>query len=212
MLKALISLAIIFIIILINEWYWRKRRINNEISRKIVHISVATFVAFWPYYMSYHYIELIAISFFVVVFASRKLKFINSIHSVKRKTIGDLVFPISIGLLALLTTSKPIFSIAMLHMGFTDGMAAIIGVKYGKKNFYKIFGQLKSIVGTLSFILVSFIILLTYKYLNIKGLNNLTWGVVVALPFVSAAVENLSPFGTDDLTVPLLVLAVLRWV
>jgi len=42
----LLSVLIIFCILLMSEFGWRKRRFNNEFGRKFVHIAVGSFVAF----------------------------------------------------------------------------------------------------------------------------------------------------------------------
>lgn len=210
MISALLSLLLIFILLLITERLWRKSNIHNEVTRKIIHISIAVFVSFWPYYLSFHWIEVISILFLIVIFASRQLGIFGSIHSVKRKTFGELLFPIGIGLSALLAPSKTIFTIAMLNVGLADGFAAIAGTFFSKTRGMKIFGDYKTLVGSIAFWFTSLIIIFIFKVFQVSGAN-LTWSIVFLLPISTAAIEYLSPFGTDDITIPMLIVIVLRW-
>jgi dolichol kinase len=47
----------------------------------------------------------------------------------------------------------------MLHVALADGFAAIIGTKYGRAWAYKVFGQTKTIIGSMTFWVVSLCIL-----------------------------------------------------
>ncbi len=211
MLNILISLTAILIILIISELMWRQHKLSDELTRKTVHVSVAVFVAFWPYYMSYHQIQLVAVAFLIGIIVSRYLHIFRGILHVKRKTYGDLFFPLSILILALLEPSKLVFTIALLHIGLSDGIAALVGKRLGKKNQYKIFGQTKSVAGTITFIVISLGILVTAKLLNPNDTIGLSWLNVIILPPILAFVENVSAYGADDLTIPLVLLVGLKW-
>lgn len=211
MINIFISLVAIFILLVISELLWRRNKLSDELTRKIVHVSVAVFVAFWPYYMSYKQIQLIALAFLIVIVISRYLHIFRGILHVKRKTFGDLFFPLSILILAILEPASLVFTIALLHIGLSDGIAALVGKRIGKNNQYKIFGQTKSVAGTLTFVVISFAILFLAKLLNPHDNVGLTWINVITLPPILAIVENVSVFGADDLTIPLALLVGLRW-
>jgi phytol kinase len=211
MINILISLFAIFIVLVFSELLWRKHKLSDELTRKIVHVFVAAFVGFWPFYMSYKYIQLISIAFLVVIIISRYLHIFKGILHVKRKTFGDLFFPLSILILALIEPQKLIFAVALLHMGLSDGIATLVGKQIGKKNKYKVFAHVKSVAGTLAFIAVSFAILLTVKLLRPHEIVSLTWLNVFILPPIVALVENLSSYGSDDITIPLSMLVLLKW-
>ncbi len=206
MLNILISLAAIAIVLIITEFAWRQKKLGDEITRKTVHIFVACFVAFWPYYMDYKQIQLVSLAFLAVILISRYFHIFRGITHVKRKTYGDLFFPISILILAIIEPAHLVFTIALLNIGLADGAAAIVGQKLGKSNKYKVLGQSKSIAGTLTFIIVSFLILLLAKVINPSEAVGLSWMNVIILPPILAFVENVSVFGADDLTIPLVLL------
>jgi phytol kinase len=231
MINALISLFAIFIVLVLTEIYWQKHKQSSELSRKAIHASVAIFIAFWPLYMSFHYIELISLAFFIMLLLSRSLnrlkRFFNkkrsltfivmlllsrkSIYSVKRYSVGDLLFPITIYLLAVLEPSKVVFSIGILFMGVADSLAAVMGQSYGKSSQYKVFGQVKSAMGTIAFYLSALAILVIARDLDPSTIPNLNVAVIFLLPLVAAIAENISPFGLDNITVPMMVLIFLRW-
>ncbi len=211
MLSIFLSLVAIFILLVISEMLWRHKKLSDEMTRKIVHISVAVFVAFWPYYMSYHWIQFLAIAFLAVIIFSRYMHIFKGILHVKRKTYGDMFFPLSILILAILQPNKLVFTIALLNIGLSDGIAALVGQKYGKKNKYKIFGQTKSVAGTLAFIFISYLIIIAAKLFHPHLDVGLTWLNMLIIPPILAFVENVSVYGADDLTIPLVLLVILKW-
>ena len=79
-----IALSIVFMLLVINEIWWRRKKKHSELSRKLIHILVGSFVAFWPYIMSVNSIRIISVLFTIVVFSSIKFNIFKSIHSVKR--------------------------------------------------------------------------------------------------------------------------------
>lgn len=213
MLAAFLSLVIIFVILAISELLWQKGRVRGEISRKIIHITVGTFIASWAFYMSFETIQLLSVALFAVVAASKMFHIFHSVHSVDRKTLGELLFPVGIGLAASLTQSPWVFAAAVAHMSLADGFAAIAGTLYLQRNKmaggYKIFRQTKTIVGSVTFYILSFVITAAALYFSpgavVAGLP-----ILVFLPVCAAILENISVRGTDNLFVPLLVVIVLN--
>ncbi|HET7630139.1 MAG TPA: hypothetical protein VFK03_02085, partial [Candidatus Saccharimonadales bacterium] len=141
----------ILLALLLNEWWWHGRR-HGEASRKLIHISVGTFVAFWPLFLSWQQIELLSLAFVGAVLISRQFHVFKAIHSVQRPTWGELYFGIAVGLVAMLTHEPAIYVAALLHMSLADGLAAIVGHRYGHRYVYRIFGSSKSRLGTATFL------------------------------------------------------------
>jgi phytol kinase len=200
----LLTLGIVAAVLLINEWWWHGRT-HGEISRKAVHISVGTFVAFWPLFLTWRQIELLSLGFVIVVLVSQQLQIFKAIHSVQRPTWGEIMFGLSVGLVAYMTHNPAIYAVALLHMSLADGLAAIFGVRYGASNAYQIFGHRKSVAGTATFALVSTLILIGF------GIQQ---GIGFHLSFVplilgAAILENLAVRGIDNLLIPVLVAFVL---
>lgn len=201
--------AFVFSILLLNEWLWQNKIIKGELARKFMHISIGTFGAFWPFFMSWHQVRVIALISVLFIILIRTFKIFGSVYDIERKSWGDLIGPVTIGLLAVIEPSTWIFTAAVLHIALADGLAAVIGSKFGKKNSYKIFWNKKSIAGTLTFWIVSFSILAWVLILNPLEFSGLTMTTLLWLPLLAASVENISPFGSDNFFVPLLIFTVL---
>ncbi len=210
MIVPLLCLVTVFLVLCLAEALWRTKQIHGEGGRKFVHIIIGSFVAFWPFLMSFRAILIISVGFFVVLIASRMLNIFNVIRAVKRKTWGDVLFAVSLGTLAIISPSKYIFTAAALHMSLADGLAALIGGRLGKGNRYKIFGYYKSLAGTLTFALVSSVVIVWFLVASPYDFNRNAWPIFVGLPLMAAVAENISVRGTDNMLVPLLVALVIN--
>lgn len=201
--------AFVFCILLLNEWLWRKQIIKGELARKFMHICAGTFSAFGPFLMSWHQLRIVMLMSIFFIILMRIFHIFKSIYDIKRRSWGDLIGPITIWLLAVIETQKWVFVAAVLHIALADGLAAVIGCKYGKKNSYKVLWGKKSIVGTLTFWVVSFSILAWVLILSPPEFSGFTLTTLLWLPIMGALVENISPFGSDNFFVPILIVIVL---
>jgi dolichol kinase len=204
MIPFILTILVVLVALVVNEWWWRDRT-HGEISRKAVHISVGTFVAFWPLFLTWRQIEILSLAFVVVVLISQKFQIFRALHSVQRPTWGELFFGLSVGLVAVTTHSPAIYVVALLHMSLADGFAAITGVKYGARNAYMVFGARKSLTGTITFAAVSTLILVGFVVQHHTGFH------VSYIPLIvgAAVLENIAVRGLDNLLIPILVAIVL---
>lgn len=137
---------------------------------------------------------------------------------------GTVYFAISITLLfALLWRTDgsvdraPVAAAAVMAMTWGDGMASIVGQRYGKR-IYSFFGHQRSWEGSAAMAGVTFIAVLATLLLlpgSAWSANSITIsaGKALVMTLVAALVgsvaEGVSPAGTDNLTVPLLTALVL---
>lgn len=198
--------AVVLLILVFAEYLSRYKGVHSELTRKIVHVLVGVFVAFWPFFLSWGQIQLLSALFLIVVIVSVKFNIFNSIHAVSRNSIGEVLFAVVIGLLAFICTDPWIFAAAMLHLSLADGLAAVVGLAYGEGNSYRILGRTKSLAGSLAFFFVSVSIMIWY--LSFSGTPPSAVSVLW-LPVAATIAENLSGEGTDNLVIPLLVAFVL---
>lgn len=196
------SILVVFIVLVLGEIGWRKKLLRGEIGRKFVHILVGSFVAFWPFFMTWTEIRWLSLAFLVVVIISERLKVFRAIHTVQRPTYGEVFFALVVGALTYVTHSKGVYAAALLQMSLADGFAAVVGTRLGKGNLYHVFSHAKSVVGTLTFIVVSFTLLVGY---SIFSVHSLPIGMAVFGAFGAAALENIAPLGLDNLMVPLFI-------
>lgn len=200
------AVAIVFLILVFAEYLSRYKGVHSELTRKIVHVLVGMFVAFWPFFLSWRQIQLLSVLFLVVVLVSIKLNIFGSIHAVSRNKMGEVLFAVIIGLLAFISTDPWIFAAAMLHLSLADGLAAVVGLAYGDGNSYRIMGRTKSLAGSLAFFFSSIAIMLWY--VSFSGTEP-SAVAVLWLPVAATIAENLSGEGTDNLVIPVLVALVL---
>jgi phytol kinase len=200
----------VFLILILDELLWRLKVVRGELSRQIVHIAVGTYIAFWPFVMSMKEIQILAVAMLVVVSISRRYHIFQSIHAVKRRTYGEFFFPISVGLVALMTESGWVFAAAVMHLSVADGLASYVGSTWGKSSAYKILGQNKSWIGTLTFFVSSLLIITTMLVIENGRYEVANTWLALCLPLVATVSEGLAVYGTDDLVVPLIVAGILE--
>lgn len=198
-MNVIIPVAIVFVLLVLNELWFRKVKKHTEMSRKLIHIIVGSFVAFWPYIMSINYIRLISILFLIVVFVSMRFKIFKSIHSVSRDSLGEIYFALSVGLITFINSSHLVYTIALLNMSLADGFAALVGTYYGMNRKYKVYGRTKTVLGSLTFFVVALLLILIF--IDKTGHTFNLWYVFLAGGLT--LIENISPIGMDNLLVPI---------
>lgn len=212
MLSLFIAFVGIASSLIIGELLWHAKILRGEYARKFIHITSATYIAFWPLFLSQIEIVLISLSFIVILVITKKLGLFKSLRSIKRVSYGEIWYALGIGVCALLFTDSAVFAVAVLTMALADGMAAVVGVSFkNKAGVFMVHGHKKSFAGTLTFIIVSFII--NYIYFSKYGFDTLP--AILAMPvfyamisFANATIlsvaEIFSPKGSDNIIVPVL--------
>jgi phytol kinase len=198
----LFTIVGVFILLVLSEVWWRTRPIHDEVARKFVHITVGSLVAFFPYFLTHQEIMLLSGSFLVVVALSRKFNIFSAIHSVQRPTWGEFWFALVVGLLAIVPDHHHIYTVALLVMSLADGMAAVVGIRFGRSTRYKVFKSEKSLVGTLTFFIVCCLILVGYTLVSPTP-SIVAW--IIPLSLAGTLIENVAPDGLDNLLVPFLI-------
>lgn len=204
MTAAIISLGLIFSLLLIAEYLWRTDHLEAETSRKIIHIGVGSFIAFWPLYMSWAQIQLLVGLLFLGILLSYQLGVFGAIHKIKHRSSGELWYPIGIGLAALFTSQPWIFTIAVLHLALADGLASIVGYRFGLRH-YQIGQHTKSLLGSFAFFVTSTVLCLLAYLVLLPELPGTSLAVFALTPFLATAVESISRNGIDNVLIPLAV-------
>ena len=150
------------------------------------------------------YASIVPALFVIINYISYKKQIFKAMERDGSKNdLGTVYFALSLMILALITFKNTKFSyigaLGILVMGYGDGFAAIIGVKYGKHKF-KVLGNNKSLEGSLAMFLFSFVVSLVILYI-FNPVNMLLYSLILAT--VSTVLEAFSPYGLDNLTVPL---------
>jgi phytol kinase len=200
------------VLVLLTEALWRKKIIRGEYSRKVLHISAGVYVAFWPQIITKPQIQIVALAALASIIIVRQTKLLHSVYDIKRKSYGDIAYPLSV-LAAISLAKQPwIFTVAILFLALGDGLAAVFGKLYGGNNQYKVFGQSKSLVGSFAHFLVCLAVL-WWATTSLPGADallrqNHLW--YVGLPLLATVLESFTFRGLDNLTIPLFTVLVLN--
>jgi len=211
MLALIICLLGLLILLVIAEVIGKKRLLKGEYHRKFLHISAGTFIAFWPWLISWNWIQAISLVMAVGMLANHHLSFFNYRGKIGRATYGDILYAVAIFLAVSITHNKVFFALAILEVAIADGLAAVAGISYGKYWVYKIFGHKKTVIGSMVFWIATVCIFGTGLLAAHDLISFQNYFLILLLaPPVLTLVENVSLFGLDNLTISLLTIAFLR--
>jgi phytol kinase len=192
------------VLVLAAEGLNRLTDTHGEFTRKIVHIGSGNVVllAWWLQIPTTIGIGA-AIVAGIIALLSYSVPILPSLNSVGRKSLGTFFYAVSFGVLfACFWTKNPEFTvICNLIMAWGDGLAAVIGQRFGQHP-YQIFGGKKSLEGSLTMFLVSFLmagLILT----STQGNPLSSWGIALVVAMVATGLESFSWLGIDNLLVPL---------
>ncbi|BAW31822.1 conserved hypothetical protein [Methanothermobacter sp. MT-2] len=111
--------------------------------------------------------------------------------------LGLVYYSISWTLLALLFFNQPgIIAIGIAAMSYGDGLASLIGEKYGKRK-YNILGDPKSVEGSLSMLIT---LLVTLPIIFIYYNQPINWPLIAAIAATATIIEGATPKGLDNIT------------
>jgi len=216
-----ITLAIVYFIAIIlllafNELNYRMFKMKGEFTRKFAHFTATLAVVPFPYIFDSHwYVLVLAVIFFFALFVTQRIKQLNSIHDIQRKSMGSYLLPLAIYstfLLSDLLDNKFIYILPMLILGISDPMAAIVGMSLTKNNHQIVlFGirTKKSMFGSGAFLASSFIISVIALYFNRGFFDLKTFWLALFIAIGSMLSELISWRGSDNLTIPWIVALIL---
>ena len=175
----------------------RKKILTANATRRIIHI-VSVFIAYtFPYYLSLLEILILCSTFLIFLIFSKNVSLLESIHKVERITWGEIFFPIGIAVASVFFLPGNIYNytIVLSILGISDLLANIVGMYFGTHSF-AIFKCKKTLEGSMAFLLSSLLILLIFNI-------NLPILTLVLISIVVSIVEFLSPYGSDNLSIPI---------
>ncbi|GAB4313561.1 diacylglycerol/polyprenol kinase family protein [Cyanobacterium sp. Dongsha4] len=193
-------------LLLIAEILNRLHKTDSELTRKIVHIGTGNVILLaWWLNITSDVILLAVITASIVAIASYYLPILPSVNSVGRHSLGTLFYAISIGILTALfwhEGEKQFTAIGILIMSYGDGMAALIGQKWGKHK-YQLLGNKKSWEGSLTMTLVSILVVISIFGI-VATIQTKLFIIALLIGIFATILETFSPFGIDNLTVPVI--------
>ena len=204
LLVAFIYLSVIGALVLIGQMLFHWRLITGEYSRKLIHITVALWMATWRFNLSHLEITYLCLALLAGLFFIKQFKWFNAIFTIERATYGEFIYVIAIMFTALVVPSPAVYALAIVNLGLVDGFAAIIGTRFGRKK-YDVFGSTKSIAGLLTSFTMAILTGIAFWYLAIDNRPDPIFMIthLVAVSAVIAGLEFVSFRGLDNLTIPL---------
>ena len=193
---------LLILLFVVTDFIKHRFLLDSNNSRKIVHIASCVTVCTFPYTLSNSEIYLICFIFVIITSFTKYRNIFKSIHSVDRTTFGAEAYPIGvlIATYCFLPLDKTAFIYGMLVGGFSDSIASVIG-KYYKYKEIIVFGQKKSLGGSLSFFTTTVII--SYLFIFILGIE-LSIISILIIAFILTMAELVQTFGIDNVTIPIL--------
>jgi phytol kinase len=175
--------------------------LSIEGARKFIHIGVSN----WWFILMFFFDSLIfavipPIIFIILNYISYKNNLIKPMERDGKGTLGTVYFPIALLILVIASftvTNLYIGGLGILVLGYGDGLAAVLGIKYGKK---KIYGN-KTLVGTIA-MFVTTLMITGLLMIYLTSIANALW-ISLVIAFVISGVELVTPKSLDNLTVPL---------
>lgn len=197
--------AYLAIVFLVAEGLYRYSQTGSEIPRKVVHIGSGNVVllAWWLHIPAWVGIWA-AIVAAAIALLSYRLPILPGINGVGRKSLGTFFYAISFGVLiaGFFPQDRAEYAaLGMLIMAWGDGMAALIGQRWGRHG-YQLWGMKKSWEGSIAMLAISCAISCSIL-LNVQGNSWQTWVVCLSVAVLATVLEAFSKFGIDNLTVPL---------
>jgi len=208
---AIIVIALWIISILLIAFLCKKYFPNKEeLSRKIIHIGTGP-VILWAWLFDIPKNIAFFCAFFITIALgiNYQYRLLPAIEDIERKSFGTIAYGISITLLLLLfwPLHASSISIGILSMAFGDGLAGLIGKSINSPK-WSILGQSKSIAGTLTMGTVVAITTATIASINNLDIQPIE---IIVISLVATLLEQISPWGIDNLTVPIGVTCIGIW-
>lgn len=198
----LYSLLLIFACFVLAYPFSKKK---PEIARKIVHIGAAQ----W-YFIYVHFFPEPNVALVGLIIAAACVGILNITgkfskvlgQSNQKKNWGLVWYPVSVFVMIFLSTfgigGMTSLGIGLLGMGWGDGLASLVGSKWGKHEF----SSSKTLEGSAAFFITVTVIAFLFT-------QNILLSVTCGL--TGAVFELTTPFGLDNITVPLVLYVIVAF-
>jgi len=213
-LGTLLTFVYVFSVPPIRDYLVTNHALPRDISRKITHICAGSAIVFLPLYIDTgwsHYLNITVFAVWTVLLIQKGLFAADDDQAVKTMTRtgdkrellkGTLYFVIVAMICGTLYYKQFPGVLAMAILGWGDGLAPIIGTRYGKLK-YRVLSD-KSVEGSLAFLVGSIFAGLFFVWLIVPELFDA--GKIVTIALIATIVEGVSPKEVDNLTIPFAVI------
>ncbi|NEX13771.1 MAG: phosphatidate cytidylyltransferase [Prosthecochloris sp.] len=214
-LIAFMTLIYVFSVPPLMDYLVTNHKLSRDISRKITHICAGTVIIFLPLFQDGHWSQYLNVSVYVIwalLFIQKGLFAADDDQAIKtmtrtgdrRELLKGTFYFVVVGIICGTVFYKQLPGVlAMAVLGWGDGLAPIVGLKFGKME-YKVLCK-KTVEGSLAFFAGSLLAGMFFVWLIIPAAFNLSTILIIAL--VATIVEGMSPKEVDNILIPVVVIA-----
>ncbi len=175
---------------------------NQELLRKIIHIGMGPLIPIAIFLeIPQTSAQYFAGSISLLIIINYIYRLFPIIEDIDRKSFGTFFYSLSLFILiTLFWDNDPLaLTAGFFVMTFGDGLAGLLGKNFKSKSWI-VFNQRKSIIGTITMFLISFIVI---SFLGYQGDFNFTF-YYFFIALISTLLEQISIIGIDNFSVPII--------
>jgi phytol kinase len=220
-LVTLLTFIYVFSVPPLMDYLVTNHALPRDISRKITHICAGSAIVFLPLFVDVegdwsHFLNITVFAVWTLLLIQKGLFAADDDQAVKTMTRtgdkrellkGTLYFVIVAMICGTVYYKQPAGVMAMAMLGWGDGLAPIIGTRFGKMKYHILSD--KSVEGSLAFLAGSVLAGLFFVHLIVPESFNV--GKIVVIALIATIVEGVSPKEVDNLTIPLAVIVATRF-
>lgn len=184
--------------------FLHKRGLDAEYTRKIAHTASTLISLLIPiFFPSLPYVIMLGIILALLLYVTQHKHLFNSIHSVKRNTVGVWLLPISIGCtyyISRILQDNIFYILPIIILSISDSLACL-SAKCKKS---KIILSEKTIIGSAVFFISTFLICIFILFFKYTFITTVFAAFVISA--ITSFIELISTKGIDNLTIPLSVI------
>lgn len=220
LLVTLLTFVYVFSVPPLMDYLVSSKGLPRDISRKITHIAAGSLIAFLPLYVDGGWSQYLNVSVYVVwallfiqkgLFAADDDQAIKTMTRTgdKRELLKGTLYFVLVGILCGTLYYKQFGGvIAMAVLGWGDGLAPVIGTRWGRMK-YRVFSE-KSVEGSLTFLVGSLAAAAFFVWLVVPASFDFQRILIISL--IATVVEGVSPKEVDNILIPAAVLAAVQFV
>ena len=216
-MKEILTYSLLYLVLFgFTDLLYHRLKVKVDYTRKIVHVCTGIIALTFPIFLKDIWqVALLCGSFLGLMALSERFSWFKSITAVERKSYGSWLFALSVLIcfIAMKRWGFEFYFLPILTLTTADPIAAIVGKRLNYKPMI-VFGQVKTVGGSIAFFLTSIIttvafveISRAYYYSGMFDITALGFFILMALTATTA--ELFSTKGWDNLTIPLSVIAML---
>ena len=206
-------LLFIFIFFLISFSYFlfKKKYFSNELNRRLIHTIMGLLLSLSPLIFTNNIFPImLAGIFFLINSIGFNSKLFLGIHSQKRISYGTIYFPLSYLIISwLFWDYNDFITLSFLILAFSDSFASQVGSTVKSPKKFIVWYDEKSIQGTITFFLVTFLIVFLGSKILLSYSIFTRLGLAFLVSVFGTFAEITSKKGTDNLSIPLVTILIM---